>query len=166
MKIRTPQQCQAYLQSFVTPEPAGCSVIQDGRVGLIVLPPDQFRYSRDLGYAFEVAVVEEAGTSRRLLFIRIDSWDPKRREAGEPVDYCIPLACEGGSPREQLTRTIPFGGGWSDARAEVLLVFPSDWVDWFRRLVDGVAFTNPEAESACFLSFGDRERVSIEAFCG
>lgn len=165
MNTCTPQEYQAYLHSFVTPDPAGRSLIQDGRVGLIQLPLEQFQYSRDVGYAFEVAVLEEEGTGRRLLFIRIDSWDPKLREAGEPVDYCIPMAYEGASEREQLTWTIPFGGGWSDAREEALLVFASDWADWFRGLQDGVAFTNPDTKSASFLRFGERERTPIENFC-
>jgi hypothetical protein len=161
VKVCTAEQYRKYLESFATPNPADRSLIQAGRVGLIELRPEQFRYSRDLGYAFEVAAVAEEGAGRRLLFIRIDSYDPGLRAAGEPVDYCIPVAYDGASARERLTWTIPFGGGWSDAREEGLLVFESDWAGWFRGLRDGVAFTNPGAESACFLRLSEDTALTL-----
>jgi hypothetical protein len=165
MTTCTPQQFQACLESFTLPNPNHRSLIQNGRVGLIELPPQQFQYSRHLGYAFEVAVVAEDEQARRLLFVRIDSWDPEQRQRDGPPDYCIPGAYEGASSREKLKRTIPFGGGWSDSREEALLVFQPDWAEWFGSLKEGLAFSNPGADSAAFLKFGPREVKAISAFC-
>jgi hypothetical protein len=90
----------------------------------------------------------EQGTDNRLLFIRIDSWDPRYRETN-PVDYCIPIAYEGASDRERLTGTVPFGEAWSDSKEDALLVFDATWREWFRSLSEGVAFSNPTAGLGC-----------------
>jgi hypothetical protein len=113
-----------------------------------------------------VAVAAEEGTGRRLLFIRINSWDPKlRKTAAGGIDFCIPMAYEGGSDREHLTRTIGFGGDWSDTREEAIVVLDSTWHDWLQSFSDGIAFSNPTAESAAFLSWGTVDWNSIRAFC-
>jgi len=166
METCTPQQYQQYLETFAVPNPANRQLINEGKVGLIFLPDSQFRYDRKVGYSFETAVSAEAGADRRLLFIRIDSWDPQYREtaaAGE-IDYCIPMAYDGASDRERLTWTIGFGGAWSDTRAEAIVVLDSTWRDWFQSFSDGLAFSNPSAESAAFMRFGERERDAIRAF--
>jgi hypothetical protein len=152
---------------FSRPDPGNASFIQDGKVGLVMLPVEQFRYSRDVGYAFELAVLAEAGTDRRLLFIRIDSWDPEYRKQAAPgeIDYCIPLAYDGAPEREKVLWTIPFGGAWSDTREEALLVLDSTWIAWFEKVETGLAFSNPGAESAAFMKIQDREAKAIRAFC-
>src|SRR2546426_4408470 len=127
METCTSQQYQAYLETFTRADAKKRSTIQEGRVSLIELPVEQFRYSPNVGYSFMLAVMAEEKTGRRLLFVRIDSWDPKAREAGEPVDFCIPMAYEGAPPRERLKWTIPLDGAWSDTREEGLLVFDADW---------------------------------------
>ncbi len=165
----TPEQYQAYLDTFTKPDPARRSLIEGGRVGLLVLSPCEFQYSPDLGYDFALAAKAEESTGRRLLFIRISSWDPhdpRSRASGWPVDFCIPLAYEEASPRERLTWSLGFGGAWSDSREEALLVFTHDWAEWFRGLAEGVAFTNPDQPTACLLRFGKSERKVIEVFCG
>ncbi len=166
MQTCTPQQYGQYLETFTVPNPADRQLINQGKVGLIFLPDSQFRYDRKVGYSFETAVSVEEGTHRRLLFIRIDSWDPRHREtaaAGE-IDFCIPLAYDGASDRERLTSTIGFGGAWSDTRPEAILVLNSTWRDWFQTFSEGVAFSNPSAECAAFMRFGERERDAIRTF--
>jgi hypothetical protein len=164
--ICTHDQYLAYLDACTAPPPQSRSLLPEGRVGLVLLDPTQFRYFPPAGYEFEVAAMMEAGTARRLLFIRIDSWDPHRRATGPPADYVIPIVREGASPRERLLGAIPFGGGWADARTEALLVFPESWADWFRGLRDGIAFANPGENQACILRFGGREKYPLRAFCG
>ena len=164
MKTCSPAQFGQYRSTFLAPDLHRKELIADDKVGLVYLPPDQFTYRRSAGYAFEVAAVAEQGTSHKLLFIRIDVFDPKERETSPP-DYCIPIAYDGASDRERLIWTIGFGGGWSDCREDALLVFDSDWIPWFRSLVDGVAFSNEEAESAAYLSFDDRVLPVIADFC-
>ena len=161
-------QYQAYLGTFTRPDPASRSCIQEGQVGLVVLPLHQFKYSPDVGYDFALAVKVEEATRRRLLFIRISSWDPQDpngRASGQGIDFSIPLAHDRASPRERLSWTIGFGGAWSDSREEALLVFGADWADWFSKLAEGVAFANPGGQSGCLLRFGERERSLIQAFC-
>jgi hypothetical protein len=163
MKTCTPQQYRQYLESFTVPDPADRQLIDNGKVGLILLPESRFRYDPKVGYSFDTAVMVEEGTDRRLLFIRIDSWDPKNRETSAP-DYCIPMAYEGASDRERLIWTIGFEGGWSDAKEEVLLVLDSSWREWFRSFSKGLAFSNASAESAAFLKFRHQEFAAIRAF--
>ena len=165
----TPTQYQAYLDTFTRPDPTARSLIQEGQVGLVELPLHQFKYSPDVGYDFALAAKVEEATGRRLLFIRISSWnpqDPHGRASDQGVDFCIPLGHDGASPRERLSWTIGFGGAWSDSREEAVLVFTPDWADWFRNLAEGVAIANPSGESACILRFGERERSVIREFCG
>jgi len=165
----TPQQYQAYLDTFTRPDAAARSIVHDGQVGLVELPLHQFEYSPDVGYDFALAAKVEEATGRRLLFIRISSWDPQDphgRASGQGVDFCIPLAHDRASPRERLSWTIRFGGAWSDSREEALLVFTSDWAGWFSRLAEGVAFANPTGQSGCFLRFGEAELSVIREFCG
>ena len=167
MKTCTPKQYRQYLETFTVPIIENARLIQDGSVGLVVLEEAQFKYCRTVGYAFEVAAMEEKDTGRRLLFIRIDSWDPEYRKNAGPgeIDYCIPLAYEGASEREKLSWTVPFGGAWSDTREEATVVFDERWKDWFAGLTVGVAFTNPDAESGAFLRFTEREKKPIDEFC-
>jgi len=167
MKTCTQKQYRQYLETFAVPDIEKARFIQDGAVGLVMLEEAQFKYARTVGYAFETAVVAEKGTGRRLLFIRIDSWDPEYRKKAGPgeIDYCIPLAYEGASEREKISWTIPFGGAWSDTKEEATVVFDESWKDWFARIKRGVAFTNASAGSAAFLELGERERKPIEEFC-
>lgn len=167
MKTCTADQYRQYLETFTVPIIENTRSIQDGSVGLVVLAEAQFKYSKTVGYAFEVAAMEEKDTGRRLLFIRIDSWDPEyRKHAGlGEIDYCIPLAYEGASEREKLSWTVPFGGAWSDTREEATLVFDERWKDWFEKLIVGVAFTNEGAESGAFLRFTEREKKPLAEFC-
>lgn len=167
METCTKQQYEAYLESLTVPDPDRRRLVQDGSVGLIVLEKNQFTYSPEVGYAFEVASLTEEETGRRLLFIRIDSWDPKYRAQAEPgaIDYCIPMAYEGASELERLKWTIPFGGAWSDTREEALLVFDASWANWLRQVRTGLAFANPDAKSAALMQLGERELGPIKAFC-
>jgi hypothetical protein len=171
MKRRTPYlgTCTAgeYMEcmaTFTVPDPRERVLLQEGRVGLVLVPESSFRYSPDPVYAFEVAALRES-LGRRLLCIRIDSLDPRDLRSGA-LDHCIPLRREPQSTGERLRQRIPFGGGWSHAREEALLVFPEEWARWFRGLRSGVAFSNPGVRGACFLEFGDRERQGLRAFLG
>jgi hypothetical protein len=155
VKTCTSEQYRQYLETFAQPAPADRQLIQEGKVGLVFLPENHFRYSKNVGYSFETAALVEEGTDNRLLFLRIDSWDPQYR-ANAPIDYCIPMAYEGASDRERLTWTIPFGGAWSDTTQEALLVFDATWREWFSCISEGVAFSNRGAESAGFLKFRGR----------
>jgi hypothetical protein len=163
----TTEQYRQYLETFTVPIIENTRFIQDADVGLVMLDEAQFRYSRTVGYAFEVAAMEEKDTGRRLLFIRIDSWDPEYRKNAGPgeIDYCIPAGYEGATAREKLSWTVPFGGAWSDTKEEATLVFDDRWKSWFARIKTGIAFTNPSAGSAAFLRFGEREQKSIDEFC-
>jgi hypothetical protein len=141
--------------------------MQDGRVGLILLPAKEFTYDKAVGYSFDTAVVVEEGSDNLLLFIRIESWNPQYRAeavAGQ-IDFCIPIAYEGASDCERLLWTIPLGGSWSDCKREALMVFDSAWRDWFRPLSDGLAFSNPGAESAAFMNWRQHDFAAIRAFC-
>src|SRR4051794_12431404 len=102
----TLQQYHQYLETFSRPAPADRHVMNAaGTVGLVLLPETQFRYDKNVGYSFVAAAMVEEGTDNRLLFVRIDSWDPQYRENAAPgeIDFCIPLAYEGASDRQRLT---------------------------------------------------------------
>src|SRR5437870_9686667 len=167
METCTLEQYRQYLDTFAVPSPADRQLIADGTVGLVLLPEKHFHYQRTVGYSFELAVMAESGTERRLLFVRIDSWDPRYREAAAPgeIDFCIPMAYPGASDRERLTWTLPFGGAWSDTKQEAIVVFDSTWREWLASLPTGLAFSHHGADSAAFLQFGPQERGAIEAFC-
>jgi hypothetical protein len=168
MKTFTPEMLQKYLETFSQPDPETRSFIQEDTVGVILLPETAFRYDRAAGYAFELAAMESEDGSQRILFIRIDSWDPKYRANAAPgeIDYVIPLAYDGASDRERLSWTIPFGGAWSDTCEEATLVFTQDlWRDWFREIKTGLAFANPGGESAAFLKLQERDFKPIQQFC-
>ena len=161
------KEYEAYLESLTAPDPARRRLVQDGNMGLIALEKNQFTYSPDVGYAFEVAALAEEETGRRLFFIRIDSWDPKYRAEAEPgsIDYCIPMAYDGATELERLKWTIPFGGAWSDTSEEALLVFDASWAEWFRQVKTGLAFANPGSQSAALMQLGERELGPIKTFC-
>jgi hypothetical protein len=167
MQSCTPQQYRQYLETFTRPAPADRHLMNGGTVGLVLMPASQFRYDKNVGYSFGAAAVVEEGTDNRLLFIRIDSWDPRYRETARPgeIDFCIPLAYEGASDRERLVWTIPLGGRWSDTREEAFLVLDSAWREWLQPISGGLAFSNPGAESGAFMPFGRPEAAAIQAFC-
>jgi len=166
MKTCSDEQHTAYLATFFSPRPASRRIVRDGAVGVIELPTDVFHYSPDAGYEFEVAAMAAAGTGRRLLFVRIDYYDPQLRREAEPgsIDYCIPMAYDGASERERLCWTIPFGGAWSDTREEALLVFEEEWAEWLREVKEGLAFANPGGKSGAYLAFKGRALGPIDAF--
>lgn len=166
METCTSQQYRQYLETFTVPNPADRQLIADGKVGLVLLPESEFRYQRSVGYSFETAVMVEEGSDHRLLFVRIDSWDPAYRQAAQPgeIDFCIPAAYEGASERERLTWTIPLDGAWSDTKQEALVVFDSTWRPWLGSLAAGLAFSNAGAESGAFMEFGERELAAIQEF--
>jgi hypothetical protein len=168
MNTCTSEHYRQYLETFSRPAPTDCQVINEGKVGLILLPEKHFRYDRNVGYSFETAVVVEEGSDNRLLFIRIDSWDPHYRETAGPgqIDFCIPLAHDGASPRERLKWTIPLGGAWLDTKEEAFLVLDSTWREWLSSLSQGLAFSNPGAATAAFMQFGQRELAALREFCG
>src|SRR5262249_39725535 len=104
MKTCSSQLHRQYLETFARPDPADRHLMQDGKVGLILLLEKHFKYDRNGGYSFDTAAVVEEGTDNRLLFVRIDSWDPHYRETAGPgaIDFCIPIAYDGASDRERL----------------------------------------------------------------
>ncbi len=139
-------------------------MIENNTMGLIVPPLNQFEYSADVNYEFETAVMEEEKTDCKLLFIRIDAYDPAGRETNKP-DYCIPLAFEGATDYQKLTWTVPFGGAWSDTREVVLMVFDDTWIPWFKGISKGLAFSNPNSRAACCMTYSAREQETISLFC-
>lgn len=160
----SPQLYRRYLETFSLPYPGARSYVTPGKIGLIQLSDETFRYAPDAIYTFATSAMEEEGTGRRLLFIRIDRRHPD--PAGAEPDFCIPIAYANAPARERLVWTISFPGSWSDAREEALLVFEEEhWVTWFSELKEGVAFTSPGAQSACLLPFDERNGTAIREFC-
>lgn len=153
-----------FISNFYSPDISKKTLISDDKVGLIFLPVDRFKYDPKVGYEFEFAIVCEDNSDNKLLFIRIDQYNPKYRQENPP-DYCIPIAQEGLSEEETITRSIPFGGGWSDCGVCITFYIDKSWVEWIKDLQDGIAFTNEESESAAFFKFNDRSRKYISEFC-
>jgi hypothetical protein len=167
METRTTQQCQRYLDTFIRPDSSNRHLMGEGKIGLILLSAEQFKYDRSEGYSFETAVVAEQDTGNRFLFIRIDAWNPEYRakaQSGE-IDYCIPIAYPGASDRERLKWTIPMGGAWSDTTEKALVVFDSSWRAWFESLTAGLAFSSPGEQSGAFMNWSQHDLKDIRAFC-
>ena len=147
-------------------DPTHAYIDTDDRLGVVLLDPEVFLYRQEVGYAFETAVMESSEGGDRLLFVRIDAWDPVHRAENPQIDYCIPMAYKGASEAEQLRWKIPFGGAWSDTWEVGLIVFDERWRGWLRQVEGQLAFTNPGGSSAALFRLGERHQEKLEAFLG
>jgi hypothetical protein len=138
----------------------------DRRLPMLLLPADLFRWTEELVYFANSALMELDGAPALVLELRAFDAAARQRGEVEELDWCIPMDHPAATQRDRDKWALGLGEGWCDSFEVLTLIFTREWSAFFGEVAKSSTLVLRQAgqKTASLLQQLERNRDDIARF--